>query len=566
LKLKPLILLLSFVNISQAQNIELRITGLDTIQSQIIDSIDYIKIHPNLKSVLNTLNQTTQLLSKKGFPDTKILSQNKLNDSLYCSKLSLGERIKYTYIYIGKNSLFSMFEENKSDTIKIPFQQTENYLNQKVIDAEKQGYVLSKINLKNIDRKDSVIYAELNFETEKKRSINSIIINYTNSNQKEIFPKGHLKQLNRKYLNKIITRQTVQRLHADLNDYDFVSQTKYPEILFTNDSTKIFTYLEKRKANTFDGYIGFTNSDSKKITLNGYLDITLQNTLRAGEQFSLYWKNNGNQQTTFDTKLEIPYVFKTPLGIKAQLNIFKQDSTFQNSKTEIDLGYYINYNTKVFAGYQTTESSNIQNINSTFLSDFKNSYFISSFLYRKSDYNNLLMPLKAVAELSVGTGKRKLSKQPEENPNQNQTYFTIDLSYNFEVNSKSFFHLSSKNYYLKSDTYLTNELIRFGGINSVRGFLENSLQANFIGSLLTEYRYLVSRNLYIHSITDYLIYQDQTRKNNPEKTEKLVGIGGGISILTTNGLLKITLANGDNKLGNLQLYNTMVNICYNVKF
>jgi hypothetical protein len=554
------------VNISQAQNIELRITGLDTIQSQIIDSIDYIKIHPNLKSVLNTLNQTTQLLSKKGFPDTKILSQNKLNDSLYCSKLSLGERIKYTYIYIGKNSLFSMFEENKSDTIKIPFQQTENYLNQKVIDAEKQGYVLSKINLKNIDRKDSVIYAELNFETEKKRSINSIIINYTNSNQKEIFPKGHLKQLNRKYLNKIITRQTVQRLHADLNDYDFVSQTKYPEILFTNDSTKIFTYLEKRKANTFDGYIGFTNSDSKKITLNGYLDITLQNTLRAGEQFSLYWKNNGNQQTTFDTKLEIPYVFKTPLGIKAQLNIFKQDTTFQNSKTEIDLGYYINYNTKVFAGYQTTESSNIQNINSTFLSDFKNSYFISSFLYRKSDYNNLLMPLKAVAELSVGTGKRKLSKQPEENPNQNQTFFTIDLAHNFQLNNKNFFHLSSKNYYLKSDFYLTNELIRFGGINSIRGFLENSLQANFIGSLLTEYRYLVSRNLYIHSITDYLIYQDQTRKNNPEKIEKLVGIGGGITILTANGLLKITFANGDSKFENLQLYNTMVNICYNVKF
>jgi hypothetical protein len=292
----------------------------------------------------------------------------------------------------------------------------------------------------------------------------------------------------------------------------------------------------------------------------------LQNTLRAGEQFSLYWKNNGNQQTTFDTKLEIPYVFKTPLGIKAQLNIFKQDSTFQNSKTEIDLGYYINYNTKVFAGYQTTESSNIQNINSTFLSDFKNSYFISSFLYRKSDYNNLLMPLKAVAELSVGTGKRKLSKQPEENPNQNQTYFTIDLSYNFQLNNKNFFHLSSKNYYLKSDFYLTNELIRFGGINSIRGFLENSLQANFIGSLLTEYRYLVSRNLYIHSITDYLIYQDQTRKNNPEKIEKLVGIGGGITILTANGLLKITFANGDSKFENLQLYNTMVNICYNVKF
>ncbi|WP_232758726.1 hypothetical protein [Flavobacterium sp. ALD4] len=46
--------------------------------------------------------------------------------------------------------------------------------------------------------------------------------------------------------------------------------------------------MEKRKSNTFDGFIGFNNNENKKITFNGYLDVTLENTLQVGEQFSLY--------------------------------------------------------------------------------------------------------------------------------------------------------------------------------------------------------------------------------------------------------------------------------------
>jgi hypothetical protein len=72
----------------------------------------------------------------------------------------------------------------------------------------------------------------------------------------------------------------------------------------------------------------------------------LVNSLNVGERFNLYWKSDGNKQTTFNASLELPYIFKTPLGIKA-MNIFKQDSTFQNTQTAIELGYY-SISTRVF--------------------------------------------------------------------------------------------------------------------------------------------------------------------------------------------------------------------------
>jgi hypothetical protein len=411
-----------------------------------------------------------------------------------------------------------------------------------------------------------IIYADLNFNSEKKRKVNSIIVNYTNSNHTDYFPKGHLKQLNKKYINKTFNQETIQELYNDINNFEFVNQTKYPEILFTSDSTKIYTYLEKRKANTFDGYIGFSNDENKKLNLNGYLDITLQNTLHAGERFSLYWKSDGNQQKNFNTKLEIPYIFKSSLGIKAQLNIFKQDSTFQNTKTAIDLGYYINYNTKLYLGYQSTESSDIQNTNNTSISDFKNSFITSNFDYTKTDPVNFLLPRKANINFILGFGKRNTNNQPETVSSSKQFYTNLNFSYNFELNEKNFININSQNYFLKSKNYIVNELFRFGGIYSIRGFLENSLQANLFSSILTEYRYVVSKNLYINSILDYGIYQDLTKTTNKDKIEKLTGIGAGVSLQTSNGILRINLTNNLSNDQNLKLYNSIINICYNVKF
>lgn len=549
-----------------AQHFYLEIKGSNPNENKIIDSTNYATKHNNIKSLLEETEKTSKILLKKGYLDHKITETSKLNDSTYLYIISLKNKTKNIHIYIGRNNSFFSSSETQNDTIIIPYDETEDYLNQKIIDAEKRGFALSKIKLENIQRKNSTIYADLNFKSEKKRTVNSIILNYTNNSGKDFFPKGHLKQLNKKYINKTFNQETTKQLYDDINSYEFISQTKYPEILFTTDSTKIYTYIEKRRANNFDGYIGFSNDENKKVNLNGYLDITLQNILHSGEKFSLYWKSDGNQQKTFDTKLEIPYIFQTALGIKAQLNIFKQDSTFQNTKTAIDLGYYLNYNSKIYLGYQSTESSDIQNTNNLSISDFKNSYITSTFEYKKSDNTNNLLPKKAFANFIIGYGKRDTNNNPETAESSKQFYTSLNISYNFELNEKNFFNINSQNFYLKSKNYISNELQRFGGINSIRGFLENSLQSNLNSLILTEYRYIVSKNLFIHSVTDYGLYQDLTSTLNKNKIKKLIGIGAGTAIQTKNGLLKIILTNGGENIKDLELYNTIINICYNVKF
>jgi hypothetical protein len=406
----------------------------------------------------------------------------------------------------------------------------------------------------------------LELETDKKRKLSAIVIKYLDEKQKNSFPKGYLSQINRKFRNRIFNQSIVKEIHDDFDKFGFVNQIKYPEILFSKDTTQVYVYLEKRKSNTFDGFVGFSNGENNKIIFNGYLDVTLENTLRTGEQFSLYWKSDGQNQTTFKAGIEMPYVFKTPLGIKAQINIFKQDSTFQNTKTSIDLGYFLKYNTRVYLGYQTTESSDIQNANTSKLRDYKNDFVTTSLEYTKFDADNFMFPKKTTLMFALGAGKRASNSLLETTPSSNQSYINLNLMNNFYFNKKNCFNIRSQNFFLQSDSYIVNELYRFGGINSIRGFAENSLQANFATLILTEYRYNIAPKLCVHTIFDYLFYNDQTLEKSNKKAGELLGIGLGIKVQTKNGLLNFALANGSAKSQKIQFYNTIIHICYNVKF
>jgi hypothetical protein len=388
--------------------------------------------------------------------------------------------------------------------------------------------------------------------TEKKRQVNDIVINGYDK-----FPAGHKKNILRLYRNKVFNQKNLEKLYNDFEKFRFVKQTKYPEILFTKDSTRIYVYLEKAKPNTFDGYVGFTNDEKKKVVFSGYIDLVLNNILNSGEKLSLYWKSDGQDQKTFNLGVEVPYIFKSPLGIKAELNIFKQDSTFQNTKTAIDLGYYFNYNTRLYLGYQSTESSDIQNANSASLSDFNNSFITAALEFTDFKNDDFLFPEKTKFDFKVGTGKRD-SKQIADK----QFFGSLFFTNNFYLNNKNIVNLKSQNFYLQSGNYIVNELQRFGGINSIRGFNENSLQGNLFSSILSEYRYVVSPSLYVHTIIDYGYIQDKTANS----IQNLLGLGFGFGLLTKNGLFNIVYANGSTNNQAIKLSNSIVHISFKARF
>lgn len=538
---------------AKAQNFHLRIEGRDAAETKIIDSTPYNKVHQNAKSVADEAANLSSALLKKGYLENRELSHLKTNDSTFAYTFSIGKKTQHLYIYTNKLSHEEKELLNISkDTVMLQMEEVEPFMAGSLALLERKGYSLSSLQLKDYEKNGNILTARLDLKTEKLRTLNDIVIEGYPK-----FPEGIRRNIARQYKKKTFNQENLQRIHNDFNALRFVTQARYPEILFKEDSTKVYVYLQKAKPNSFDGFVGFSNDDESNMIFNGYLDLNLNNVLNSGEKFTLFWKNDGNRQTTFNIATELPYIFRSPIGIKAGLRIFKQDSTFQNTVTDINIGYYFSYNSKAFFGYQSTQSVDIQNSNTASLSDYNNRFYTATYEFIQFNVDDFIFPEKTALLIKGGTGKRVGGTE-----NSGQYFLQANAAHNFYLNKKNIINLKSHSYYLKSDTYIINELYRFGGINSIRGFNENSLQANLYTALMAEYRYMLSPGLYAHSITDYGYFRDEATNSS----DHLTGLGFGIGLFTKNGLFNIVYANGTTKEQQIKLSNSIVHISFKTNF
>ncbi|WP_236564867.1 hypothetical protein [Flavobacterium sp. MK4S-17] len=551
----PIFLLMIIGLPLQAQNLYLQIEGRTTAETGIIDSVSYKRKHENAKSISQEVQQLSAALFKTGYLENRETAHLKINDSTFAYRFSVGNKTADIHIYTGllrnrDKELLSI----ANDTIILPIVEVENYMQGTVAALERKGYSLSSAQLVNYRKYKNRLYADLTLKIENRRILDDIILEgYTK------FPEGVKRSTLRQYKGKTFNRETLQKINNDFKNLRFVNQLRYPEILFKEDTTKVYVYIKKARTNSFDGFIGFSNDeDENRLRFNGYVDLALNNVLNTGEKFNLNWKNNGDEQTTFNIGAELPYIFRSPVGLKASLMIFKQDSTFQNTVTDLNLGYYFSYNSKLYLGFRQTQSVDIQDLNNSLLSDFDNTFWTSTYEYSRYNVDDFLFPEKTTLLFKGGLGNR----QSKSGGKEDQYFMQYDVAHNLYLNQRNIINIKSEAFYLSSNTYIVNELYRFGGINSIRGFNENSLQASLYGALMAEYRYVLAPNMYVHSITDYGYFQDKTTglKDN------LLGLGFGFGLLTKTGLFNIVYANGSTKDQSIKLSNSIVHLSFRATF
>ena len=550
-----LIIYILFSTEAFCQRLTLNITGKNEAETQIIDSLNYLKTHKDILSITTEIGYIQQNIFKKGYIENEVSELLKINDSLFLVEMSLNRKFNSIHIYydttlIERPILNQISKHVFNDYFELSFSEVENalsFINSKI---SEEGRPFSKLQLENVSFKnETTLKAQLNIESsEEKRKINDIIIKGY-----EKFPRSYLKHYLKIKTGQVFDLNIIKRKTTQFNDLRFANQIKSSEVLFSKDSTSLYIYLKKSQSNTFDGFLGFgTNEDTNNIEFDGYLNLNLTNNLNFGESFQLLYKSDENDQKTFDINATLPYLFKTPIGADFQLRIFKRDSSFTTVNQSAKLHYQINSKHKIYAGLTSLESNNLLSTNTASnISDYKTAYYTLAYQYIKPQALNLLFPINSALYIETNFGNRK-----QTNISQKQTQFTIDASKILNLNNKNSFYTRVNGASLSSDDYLENELYRFGGINSIRGFEENSLYASLYGLINTEYRYQVSNSIYIHTIVDAAYYENKIVKSK----EKLFGYGFGFGIITKAGLFKFNYANGKLRNQKFKLSNSKIHI------
>lgn len=550
-----------FSSESYGQNIHLKIEGKNDVETKTIDSLGYSTMHKDYQAINSEMDTLKKALFKIGYIENELKQISKTSDSLFNAKIHLNKKYKTLYVYYNKlqverNLLNLVSDQVHDDYFLLPFNKIEDALSFINLKISENGFPFSKLKLSSIKIfNDHDLKADLIIDSrEQKRTIDHIVLKGY-----EKFPKSYLKYYLKIKPSQSFDLNTIKRKMERLSDLSFASQIKPPEVLFSKDSTSLYMYVEKTQSNTFDGFLGFgTNDDTNKLEFDGYLNLNLTNNLNYGESFKLLYKSDENDQKTFKADLVLPYLFGSPIGVDLQLQIFKKDSSFITTNQSFKLHYQINSKHKIYYGIIKTESNNLLdqgNLND--LADYNTNYYSFAYQFINPQSRLTLFPVNSRVYLETNFGDRKLLLNTER-----QSQVILDAFKIFNFNAKNSMLLKTNVAALFSDSYLENELFRFGGINSIRGFEENSLFASLYGVLNTEYRYLLSPNIYVHSIIDAAYFENKIL----HQKEKLFGYGFGFGILTQSGLLRFNYANGKQQGQKFKFSNSKIHISLTASF
>ena len=237
----------------------------------------------------------------------------------------------------------------------------------------------------------------------------------------------------------------------------------------------------------------------------------------------------------------MPYLFGSNVGFNGNINIYRQDSLFANVK--LQPSFYYNFSMRQKIGVR----ANIEI--SSILSDSYTS---------GQDYNKKGVGLwyeyaiPTDVDLFVQKARFRLegdflnAKYQKDDVSSTQTAYLVSAENNFHISGNNYINVKGESAMINSKIALTaNELLRFGGWNSMRGFNENSLIGDFYAYVGAEYRYVIGDQAFFDLFT-----QVGTMKNSFSQIKsQMYSFGAGFNYRLPFGIMSFQISSG-NMFGN----------------
>lgn len=431
----------------------------------------------------------------------------------------------------------------------------EIYLEELLIPAENNGYPFASINLKTRLTADSLINLEAEIENGPLVLIDSLVIR-----SEKKFHQTYLEQYLTVSEGEPYSEENFRSISKRIQELPFAEMIQPPQVLFTEEGAQVFVYLKEKKANRFDGIIGFQpDNETGKVVFTGDVSLALQNVLRRGESISLNWRRL--QESTQDLSLQgaLPYLFNTKLGTWAGIDIYRRDSTFTTTELELSFGLVNGANRNIRAFYQLW-SSNALTESIVAVDNVRiDRYGVGLIQYNLNQLNN---PSRgAFIELSSSIGRKETAAEEADAPPviSEQYAGELNMSYWLPLAKRVSLGFSSKAGFKADKAIRFNELYRIGGLGSIRGFDEESIFAQNFAIGTAELKYLLDATSAVFLFYDQAWYE---RSDEVYFNDTPYGFGAGALIGTSSGSFRISYGLGSEQNNPILLRNGKVHFGY----
>ncbi|HJN53766.1 MAG TPA: hypothetical protein QGI27_01715, partial [Flavobacteriaceae bacterium] len=395
-----LLALISATTFSQKLSLEVY-SNVDE-ENNLLSAMNYNKNFNSDRELIKEVDKIVVNLQKSGFIKARIIKIQETKSDKYLAELSIKKKYKNIYV-LGLDSISLEGYENyvfidKKNYLKIPITNTQDFFQKLNQFISVKGFPFNSAKFRNIesfDQHNLKAIIEINYE--KERRVDKLVIKGYKK-----FPKSYLKHLSKYKIGDKFDIDDIQEKSELLNQLSFIRQTRKPEILFTNDSTIVYLYVEKEKKNSFDGFIGFSNDEIENtIQFQGYLDFELVNNFNFGEEIEFSYKSENNADRILKTDISLPYIFSSPIGLNIGLRLTKKDSTFVSNEQFINLFYKNSKNHKFSLGIRSLNSDEQLQIQNSEFEDFETLFKDFQYEHVKLNKNNPLFPVKNQAFFKI---------------------------------------------------------------------------------------------------------------------------------------------------------------------
>jgi hemolysin activation/secretion protein len=507
------------------------------------------QLFDNYKDLLFRIDDSIKVLKKNGFALAEVQEFNRIDSLTYKVKIKKYSKFEFIKLapYKGNflESVNKLLDKYLVKDKKIALSSLDEIITKLSDFFSSKGFPFVEIKItysKIIDSKS--ILGNIEIISNEARKIDGYIVKGY-----EKFPKKFIERFLEFKIGEKLDVKKLKSSSSNINSLQFVRQTREPEILFTKDSTFVYLYYEKLKQNNFDGLLTFSSGESdNRLTLNGYLKLLLLNSLNYGETIKVDYNSVDESLKTLKTNLKLPFIFNSNFSIESHLNITQNDSLYTNSNflfkaglEKIKISNYLGVNIE----NSTSDISNNVYENFKSVQVFYELYYQ---LFKSNNYQSDKI-FSISAKFFLGH-KNQLDNRSAKNN------FDIDIFKKTKLFLKTSLFSTIKYEKLVSQNLVNNEMIRFGGAESIRGFIDQSISANEYFLSRNDLKFMLNNSFSLIGIIDYAYYVNDIFNS----FKNIYSLGIGFNLLNDKNLISLNYASGSDFNQKLNFKNARLSI------
>lgn len=505
----------------------------------------------------------------KGFLAANCDSCTYQNDTTIC-RFYLGRQFRWARLSAGgvpkEIASAARFRERFYTERPITPRQVAKLFNNLISECENNGFPFASVRLDSMIFADQGLNATIRLEKGPFTQIDSVVVRGT-------------ARITTRYLQSYVgirpgdpyNEALITKVDDRVRELPFVTAKHPAYLLFSPEQTKLYLFLDSKRASNFNGIIGLgQDPGTGKLQFTGDLELKLRNALHRGEAIDLKWRSLQDRSQDLKLGFNYPFLLNTPFGVDLGLKIFKRDTSFLEVASRGGLEYLLGMGDKVqlFVNHKNSSRLGRKTAPTPGMADVRLTAYGLGLYRERFDYRfNPREGLALDLEGSVGRKRSNTATFADTvRTTRKSTQYELAgaIAWHLPLGRRATIRLAGQGGTMVNEQLYSNELYRIGGNKSLRGADEAAIFASSFAIATLEYRFLFEENSNFFVFVDQGWWEDQSREHL--LTDTPIGFGIGTSFETKAGIFSLSYALGKQFNNPVELRNGKVHFGFTSLF